>query len=60
MKYLPDIGYPQTGEMAKSGTYACVNCLNDSADDKAVAILYKREKLPRCPVCKNPTYWMVV
>lgn len=60
MKLLPDIGYPQTGEAAEPGTYACMNCPHESENDKAVAILYKREPLPVCPVCKKPTYWMAV
>lgn len=59
MKLLPDIGYPQTGETADAGIYACINCPHDSEDDKAVAILYKREKLPKCSVC-GITYWMKV
>lgn len=60
MKLLPDIGYPQTGETAESGTYICMNCPHANENDKAVAILYKRELLPECPVCKKPTYWMAV
>lgn len=59
MKILPDIGYPQTGEIAESGTYACMNCPHDNEDDEAIAILYKRETLPECPVC-GKTYWMKV
>lgn len=60
MSNLPDFGFPQTGETAESGTYICMNCPHDKPDDEAVVILYKRDKLPICPVCKSPTYWMVV
>lgn len=59
MKLLPDIGYPQTGETAEPGTYACMNSPHICEDDEAVAILYKREQLPECPVC-GITYWMKV
>ena len=58
MGLLPDIGYPQTGEMADAGMYACMNCPHDKEDDKAVVILNKRQKLPKCPECAQPTYWM--
>ena len=51
MGLFPDIGYPQTGDEADSGTYACLNCPHDKADDKAIIILPKRKKLPKCPVC---------
>lgn len=57
MGSLPDIGFPQTGDEAESGTYACMNCPHEITDDKSVAILDKRKKLPKCPVCGN-TYWL--
>lgn len=59
MKLLSDIGFPQTGETAEPGTYACVNCPHECENDEAVTILYKRETLPECPVC-GITYWMKV
>lgn len=57
MVLLPDIGYPQTGEIADPGTYACLNCPHDSNEDETIAILDKRKALPKCPVC-GITYWM--
>jgi hypothetical protein len=54
---FPDFGYPQTGDESDSGTYICMNCPHDQPDDKSIAILYKRETLPECPVC-GYTYWM--
>lgn len=59
MGLLPDIGYPQTGDIADAGLYACLNCPHDSEDDKSVTYLCKREKLPECPVCGH-TYWMKI
>lgn len=59
MNILPNIGYPQTGEIAESGTYACMNCSHDNENDEAITILYKREPLPECPIC-GVTYWMKV
>ena len=29
MKFLPEIGLPQTGETVDSGMYACMNCPHD-------------------------------
>ncbi len=60
MGLLPDIGYPQTGDVSDSGTYACMNCPHDKETDKAIIILIKREKLPKCPECGQPTYWMKI
>ena len=51
MKFLPEIGFPQTGETVDSGMYACMNCPHDKNEDKAVVLLHKREKLPECPEC---------
>ena len=59
MNILPNIGYPHTGETADAGTYACMNCPHDTSNDEAITILYKREKLPECPVC-GITYWMKI
>lgn len=58
MGLLPDIGYPQTGEFVEPGTYACMNCPHESNDDKSIIVLEKRGELPKCPVCKDFTYWM--
>jgi NAD-dependent SIR2 family protein deacetylase len=58
MGSLPYTGNLQTGEIAPPGTYACMNCPHTSQDDKAMVILSKRGKLPRCPVCEKPTYWI--
>lgn len=58
MYRLPDIGYPQTGDIANPGSYACMNCPHKSKDDKAIVLLPKRGKLPKCPVCKSQTYWI--
>ena len=60
MRMFPDIGYPQTGEIASARTYVCMNCPHDSKDDKAIIILQEKEKLPNCPACKKPTYWMPI
>ena len=57
MVRLPDIGYPQTGDMADSGTYACMNCPHTDAEDNSLIILNKKGKLPKCPVC-GQTYWL--
>lgn len=59
-KRLLDIGYPQTGDIADVGTYACMNCPHDSANDKAIVVLDVRKKLPKCPVCGEHTYWSFV
>lgn len=59
MGLLPDIGYPQTGDEADRGTYACMNCPHDKVEDGGIAILNKKQKLPPCPVCGN-TYWMKI
>ena len=56
MKFLPEIGFPQTGETVYTGMYACMNCPHDKNEDKAVVLLHKREKLPECPEC-GITYW---
>ncbi len=58
-KLLPDIGYPQTDEIAEAGVYACMNCPLDKAEDEAIIYLYQREKLPKCPIC-GITYWFKV
>lgn len=58
MGTLPNIGYPQTGDIAEPGTYACMNCPHNKQDDKAMVILDKTKKLAKCPVCKNATYWI--
>lgn len=57
MKLLPDMGYPQTGEKADAGTYACVTCPHADETEKSVINLLKPGKLPDCPVC-GYTYWM--
>lgn len=57
MGFLPDTGYPQTGDVAEQGTYACMNCPDDKPDGNTVVILNKKEKLPKCPECGH-TYWM--
>lgn len=59
MSILPDFGFPQTGQMVDSGLYACMNCPHDKEEDESITILYKREKLPECPVC-GITYWMKI
>ena len=51
MKFIPEIGFPQTGETVYPGMYACMNCPHDKNDDKAIVLLHKREKLPECPEC---------
>ena len=58
MRLLPDIGYPQTGDIASCGTYACLSCPHDVEDDKSLIVLNKKGKLPTCPVCKNTVYWL--
>lgn len=60
MGLLPDIGYPQTGDEADVGMYACMNCPHNTEDDKAIIILNQRKKLPKCPECGQPTYWMKI
>lgn len=57
MGLLPDIGFPQTGDEAEPGTYACMNCPHETTDDKAIVILEKHEKLPKCLVCGD-THWL--
>jgi DNA-directed RNA polymerase subunit RPC12/RpoP len=59
MKLLPDIGYPQTGEKAEPGNYACMNCDHTAENDNSVINLSKPSKLPDCPVC-GYTYWMKI
>lgn len=59
MGLLPDIGYPQTGDKAKAGMYACMNCPHNKPDDESIAYLPTDSKLPECPVC-GYTYWMKV
>lgn len=59
MKLLPDIDYPQTGEISNSGTYACMNCPHDKANDESIIFLAKRDELPECPICGH-TYWMKI
>ena len=60
MGLLPNIGYPQTGEITNVGTYACMNCSSDNENNNAVIVLEKEKKLPKCPVCKKPTYWLPI
>ena len=57
MSRLPDIGYPQTGDIVELGTYACMNCPHTESEDNSIIILNKKDKLPKCPVC-GQTYWM--
>ena len=59
MGKLPDIGYPQTGDLAEAGIYACMQCEHTEPKDNGVVILSKKEKLPKCPTCGN-TYWMSI
>ena len=59
MGLLPDIGYPQTGDEAEAGFYACMNCPHDKAEDNGVCVLDKKGKLPECPECGN-TYWIKI
>lgn len=59
MGLLPDIGYPQTDDIADVGVYACMNCPHDSEDDDSIAYLTEKGKLPLCPVC-GYTYWMKI
>lgn len=56
---LPDIGYPQTKDVADEGYYVCINCSHDEPSDKSIAILNTKDKLPKCPVCGD-TYWMKI
>lgn len=58
MRLLPDIGYPQTGDTVDCGTYACLSCPHDTKDDKALIVLNKKGKLPKCPVCEDIVYWI--
>ena len=53
MGLLPDIGYPQTGDEAETGFYACMNCPHDKAEDNGVFVLDKKGKLPDCPESGN-------
>ena len=59
MGLLPNIGYPQTGDVADAGTYVCMNCTNDENDndDSTIITLNTKDKLPECPSCGH-TYWM--
>lgn len=59
MGLLPDFGYPQTGDMAEAGFYACMNCPHDSDEDASTIYLDAKQKLPECPVC-GFTYWMKI
>lgn len=59
MGLLPNIGYPQAGKEVNAGMYACVNCPHDGPDDKSIAYLPEKAKLPERPVCGH-TYWMKV
>lgn len=59
MGLLPDIGYPQTGDTAEKGIYACMNCPHDEEEDNSIVMLDKKKKLPECPVCGH-TYWMKI
>lgn len=61
MKMLPDIGYPQTDEIAEPGTYACVKCDYDENDNSKPfsIILDEKQKLPKCKFC-GKTYWFKV
>lgn len=61
MKMMPDIGYPQTDEIAEPGVYACIKCEyveNDSSKPFSI-ILDKKQKLPKCKFC-GKTYWLKV
>lgn len=49
--------FPKTGDVVEAGVYACWNCPHDTADDEAIITLFKRGKLPECPVCKQKTHW---
>ncbi len=55
MGYLPDIGYPQTGDIAEPHTYVCMGC-EDNGNDQNIIVLTSKEKLPPCSNC-GPTYW---
>lgn len=59
MSSLPDIGYPQTGDNAEVGFYACMNCNNENAEDNSCIHIEKPKKLPNCPIC-GQTYWMPI
>ncbi|MCM1223954.1 MAG: zinc ribbon-containing protein [Lachnospiraceae bacterium] len=59
MSELPDIGYPQTGDLVEAGTYACMNCPHTDANDDSIIMLFESGKLPECPVC-GVTYWMKI
>lgn len=59
MGLLPDVGYPQTGDEADTGFYACMNCNCEEAENNGAIFLDKKGKLPECPVCGN-TYWMKI
>ena len=56
---LPDIGFPQTNKIVEKGFYVCLNCPHNQADDKSIAIITTKDKLPKCPIC-GVTYWMKV
>ncbi len=57
---FPDMGYPTTGQEVEPGIYACIVCPHETTDDKAVVVFDKKSKLPKCPVCGNPTGWMKI
>lgn len=59
MERLPDIGYPQTGDVVDVGTYICMNCPHTDEKDDGIVILNNKEKLPKCPVC-GQTHWMKI
>lgn len=56
--FFPNTGYPTTGQEVEPGTYICIMCPHDTEDDKAIVLLDKKSKLPKCPSCENPTGWM--
>lgn len=59
MKYLPDIGYPQTGEKVSSGTYCCMRCNSNGQDMPECIVLTKEKTLPSCKNC-GATWWMKI
>lgn len=58
MGKLPDIGCLQTGDFVEYGMYACMNCPHTEPVDNSIIFMDKPGNLPKCPVCKNPTYWV--
>lgn len=59
MVRLPDFGYPQTGDKAECGFYACMNCPHTETNNQSTIYMEENKKLPKCPVCGN-TYWMKI